>query len=226
MNEIIDSYCGLSCEKCEYKEVNQCGGCIATKGKPFHGKCEIAECAKQRGIAFCGECAEFPCSVVIRYSNDEIHGDNPKGARIERCKYLKETLVKEARRGIEPVGYCGHHCDYCWLGKWCGGCRSNYNCCSFATLFEDKKCPNVTCVKEKNLNGCYECDLLVSCEKGYYSNKEEYVAKATALFINEYGLEVYKNVLAKAINNGINYPKTFDESESIENALKILKKYI
>lgn len=57
-------------------------------------------------------------------------------------------LVKEAHKGIEPVGYCGHNCGYCWLGQWCGGC------------------------------------------------------------------------------SGVNYPKTFDESGSVENAIKILEKYI
>lgn len=226
MKEVIDTYCGLSCQNCGYKEKNNCGGCIATKGNTFHGKCEIAECAKKKEINFCGECADFPCEIITKFSNDEVYGDNPKGARIERCRILKEMLVKEARKGIEPVGYCGHNCNYCWLGQWCGGCRSNYNCCSYATICEDKVCPNLKCAKEKQIDGCYECDLLKTCEKGYYSNQKEYVAKATAIFIKKYGLECYKNTLKSAIDSGVNYPKTFDESGSVEKAIKILEKYI
>ena len=47
--EGMDSYCGLCCETCEFRESMNCGGCIATGGKPFHGACEIAECAKKKG---------------------------------------------------------------------------------------------------------------------------------------------------------------------------------
>lgn len=226
MKEVIDTYCGLSCATCDYKEASGCKGCIATEGHPFYGECKIAECNKKKQIRFCGECGDFPCDILVQYSNDEEHGDNPKGARIERCKNLKLALVKEAREGIESVGYCGHHCDHCFLGKFCGGCRSDYNCCSYALLFDDKKCPNVTCAKSKNLNGCYECSKLVDCKKGYYSNENEYVAKATALFIKEYGLECYKNTLKKAIDSNVNYPKDFDATGSVDKALELLKKYV
>lgn len=133
----------------------------------FYGECKIAECNKKRQIRFCGECGDFPCDTLVQYSNDEEHGDNPKGARIERCKSLKLALVKEAREGIEPVGYCGHH-----------------------------------------------------------SNENEYLAKATALFIKEYGLECYKSTLKKAIDSNVNYPKDFDAEGSVEKALELLKKYM
>lgn len=226
MKEIIDTYCGLSCKECEYREKNNCKGCIATKGKPFHGECKVAECAKNKRVGFCGECADFPCKTIEDYSNDEEHGDNPKGARIERCKQLKKMLVDEAREGINPVSYCGHHCDYCFLGEWCGGCRSNYNCCSYATIFEDKKCPNVECASSKKINGCYECTDLENCKKGYYSNENEYIAKASAIFIKKYGTKCYTEALKKAIKDGVNYPKTFDESGSVDASIKILEKYL
>lgn len=225
MSEKIDTYCGLSCETCEYKEKFNCGGCVATEGNPFHGSCRVAECVKARNIRFCGECADFACDLLKEFSNDEVNGDKPKGARIERCKTLKAQLVKEARQGIEPVGYCGHHCDYCFLGQWCGGCRSNYNCCSYATMCKDGVCPNVKCAKEKGLSGCYECADLDKCEKGYYEKTDEYVAKATASFIKKHGLDAYKQSLKKAIDDGVNYPKGFDECGSVEKALELLEKY-
>lgn len=225
MKEKIDTYCGLSCETCEFKEKFNCGGCIATKGNPFHGSCRVAQCAKSKNRRFCGECAEFPCELLQSYSNDEENGDKPKGARIERCKELKAALVKEAREGINPVSYCGHHCDYCFLGQWCGGCRSNYNCCSYATLFEDGACPNVKCAQEKGINGCYECEELAECEKGYYSKTDEYVAKATALFIKKHGLEQYSRSLKNAIDSGEKYPESFDQCGSVDKALTLLEKY-
>jgi hypothetical protein len=221
---MLDTFCGLRCSECEFKEKNNCRGCIASGGKPFHGKCEVADCAISKNRRFCGECESFPCDILKKYSFDKEYGDN--GSRIEHCKALKTEMVKQARKGINPIGICGHHCDYCFLGQWCGGCRSGYNCCSFATIFEDKICPNAKCANEKNLTGCYECDNIDNCEIGYYGNKNEYVAKATALFIKKYGEANYSKTLKKAIDAGENYPKTFDGAGSVNGALQILEKYL
>ncbi|MCL2834167.1 MAG: DUF3795 domain-containing protein [Treponema sp.] len=222
--DMFDTYCGLKCSDCEFKEKFSCNGCIASGGKPFHGKCEVADCAISKNKRFCGECENFPCEILKRYSFDKEHGDN--GARIEHCKNLKAEMVKKARRGISPIGICGHHCDYCFLGQRCGGCRSDYNCCSYATLFEDKICPNVKCAKEKKLSGCYECSDIEDCMIGYYGQKNEYIAKATALFIKKHGGESYSKTLKRAIDAGKNYPKTFDAAGSVKGALELLEKYI
>lgn len=40
---MIDSRCGLHCTGCEWKESHGCGGCIETKGHPFHGECTCCE---------------------------------------------------------------------------------------------------------------------------------------------------------------------------------------
>lgn len=224
MSVTIESYCGLKCGECNYLQNGQCKGCASTNGKPFHGKCEVADCATQKKRRFCGECENFPCDILNTYSYDKDHGD--KGARIENCKEMKSTLVREARVGLDPISICGHHCDHCFLGQWCGGCRSQYNCCSFATLFEDGLCPNLTCVAEKGLDGCYACDQLVDCKRGYYGQQNEYVAKATALFIKAYGKECYTQTLVKAIESGINYPKSFDATGSVEEAFNLLKSFM
>jgi hypothetical protein len=84
---LIDSYCGLCCEKCEFRKTTNCGGCIATCGMPFHGKCDVADCANEKQLAFCGDCAEFPCDLLKRYSYDPVHGDN--GARIANVRRQK-----------------------------------------------------------------------------------------------------------------------------------------
>lgn len=220
----VETYCGLSCSECDYRESCHCGGCIATNGKPFHGECEVAHCAQEKKRRFCGECPEFPCELLNRYSFDPEQGDN--GQRIERCRQIKNTLVKEAREGLDTVSVCGHHCEYCFLAKWCGGCRSDYNCCSFATICSDGVCPNVACAKEKQLDGCYECDELAQCKLGYYANENEYTAKATAMFVKKYGKEVYHVALKKAIEDHVEYAKNFDETGSVEAALALLERYL
>ena len=225
--EMFDSFCGLKCSKCELREENNCGGCIASGGKPFHGKCEVADCAISKNKRFCGECENFPCEILKRYSFDKEHGDN--GARIEHCKELKTEMVKKARAGINPIGVCGLHCDNCYFSQWCGGCRSGYNCCSYAILFDDNSCPNVKCAKENNHIGCYECEKLADCEIGYYSKKDEYFAKASALFIVKYGVECYSRTIKQAVDKG---GKEFSDiffsanAGSIDGAFNLLEKYI
>ena len=206
IRKTIDSYCGLSCAECTYRETKHCGGCIATGGKPFHGSCEVAACAMEKKRGFCGECGEFACELLKSYSNDETHGDTPKGARIQRCMEIKGALLQEARKGTDPQGACGHHCHHCFLGQWCGGCRSVYPNCSFATLFEDGKCPNLTCSAGKGLNGCYGCEELAGCGKGYYGAGDGYTAKGAALFIQKYGKEAYAAVLETIEKSGRSYP--------------------
>ncbi len=144
----------------------------------------------------------------------------------EEWKTRKASLVFQARQGIDPVGICGHHCDHCFLAQKCGGCRSDYNCCSFAVICKDGVCPNVLCANEKGIDGCRECAELEICEKGFYGRKNEYAAKATAFFIREYGKECYSRTLAKAISEGLEYPKSLDESGSVQTAYELLKGYI
>lgn len=224
MRTTFDTYCGLCCATCEFKDSMNCGGCIASEGKPFHGACEVAECAKAKKRNFCGDCENFPCDLLKKYSNDPEHGDN--GARIENCSRIKSALVAEAREGLNPLAVCGFNCNHCFLGQWCGGCRSSYNCCSYATLFEDNQCPNVVCATAKGLEGCYLCDQLDDCKIGFYSKEDEHVAKAAALFIREYGLERSEQALTRQIEAAKATGKELETATSVEEAFEMLKKYL
>lgn len=83
---VPDSRCGLTCFGCQFVNSCGCGGCIATGGHPFHGECSVAVCCQRRNLLHCGQCAEFPCSLLKEYSEDPEHGDNPPGARIMQCR--------------------------------------------------------------------------------------------------------------------------------------------
>ena len=83
---MIASRCGLDCSNCDYKEPNNCKGCLETDGQPFYGECPVAVCCQSREYAFCGQCPELPCKMLYDYSCDPVHGDNPPGSRIEQCK--------------------------------------------------------------------------------------------------------------------------------------------
>ena len=115
---------------------------------------------------------------------------------IEAMRRIKNKLCKQARKGADPVAYCGFSCNHCFLAGWCGSCRTAYNTCSFATASPDGKCPNAVCCREKGLDGCYECSLLENCEKGFYipSNDGANAAKAQAMYIRKHGKKEFLKV--------------------------------
>lgn len=58
---------------------------METQGHPFHGACPVARCCQEKGVVYCGQCAEGPCGLLEQYACDPDHGDDPKGARIVQC---------------------------------------------------------------------------------------------------------------------------------------------
>jgi len=88
-NLSMESYCGLLCSQCDFIASHNCGGCLVTLGQPFHGSCQVAECAKSQQIIFCGLCGDFPCALLKSYAYDSQHGD--QGARIENCRKWRES---------------------------------------------------------------------------------------------------------------------------------------
>lgn len=115
---------------------------------------------------------------------------------IEAMRRIKNRLCRQARRGVDPIAYCGFSCNHCFLAEWCGSCRTSYNVCAFATISPDGKCPNAVCCQEKGIDGCYECDNLESCEAGFYipSNDGAQAAKAQAMYIRKHGKKEFLKV--------------------------------
>lgn len=82
---MYESSCGLCCSACSYREPCHCGGCIESKGHPFHGECPVARCTREKKLDHCGQCKAFPCELLMQYSCDPEHGDKPAGERIRKC---------------------------------------------------------------------------------------------------------------------------------------------
>ena len=108
---------------------------------------------------------------------------------VEAMRRIKNRLCRMARKGVDPVAYCGFSCDHCFLGEWCGSCRTEYNTCSYALASPGRECPNAACCRAKGIDGCYDCDGLETCEKGFYipSNDGANAAKAQAMYIRKHG---------------------------------------
>ncbi len=118
---------------------------------------------------------------------------------VEAMRRIKNKLCLQARKGVDPVAFCGLSCDHCFLSAWCGSCRTAYNTCSFAGTSPDGKCPNAVCCREKGIDGCWECDLLEACERGFYipSNDGANAAKAQAMYIRKHGKKEFLKAQAR-----------------------------
>ena len=106
---------------------------------------------------------------------------------IEAMCRIGNKLCQKARKGVDPISRCGLSCNHCFLKEWCGGCRTVYNTCSDACRYPGKLCPNTSCCTEKGIDGCYGCDSLAECKKGFYEYDDVNAIKAMALFIRRYG---------------------------------------
>lgn len=152
--------------------------------------------------------------------------DGPdKDRRYESGAKWKSEIVDKARKVVDMTAYCGFSCNHCFLGKWCGGCRSVFNCCSYGTLFEKGKCPNIDCCQEKGIDGCYECSELDACTKGFYqpNNDGANACKAQAMFIRKYGKEKFFEVHNK-LHEMYDFKKTQEIlGTNVEEGLKILE---
>ena len=80
---MVESRCGILCSQCEYLE--QCGGGCTKMSKPFWGdSCPVKDCCEGRGYEHCGQCSEFPCTLLTQFAYDVEQGDN--GKRIQTCR--------------------------------------------------------------------------------------------------------------------------------------------
>ena len=144
---------------------------------------------------------------------------------VEALQRIKNQLGKLARKGFDPISYCGFSGNHCFLSAWCGSCRTAYNTCSFATISPDGKCPNAVCCQSKGFDGCYECDLLEACEKVFYipSNDGANAAKAQALYIRKHGKKEFLKVHDR-LHEKYDFAKTQEIlGQNWEEGLKILE---
>ena len=151
-----------------------------------------------------------------------------KDSRFKKGSEYKAEIVKAARKNVDMTAFCGFSCNHCFLGQWCGGCRSVFNCCSYGTLFEKGKCSNIECCENKQIDGCYECDELEQCNKGFYQpeNDGANACKAQALFIKKYGKVKFFKVHDK-LHEKYDFKKTQEIlGSSLEEGLKILEQQL
>lgn len=78
-----ESRCGVCCNQCERKEQVHCTGCL-TMRMPFWGsECAVKSCCESKELNHCGECSDFPCTVLSTMGIKQGFDPLPK---IEQCR--------------------------------------------------------------------------------------------------------------------------------------------
>lgn len=85
---MIESRCGILCGECEYRQQVGCSGCVSIS-KPFWGEsCKVKSCCEEKHLNHCGECEDFPCSLLNEFAYDQEQGDD--GKRIAQCRKWRD----------------------------------------------------------------------------------------------------------------------------------------
>lgn len=84
---MVESRCGVCCNKCEKKAQGLCKGCLHMEN-PMWGICKVKKCCEEKKHEFCGECKEFPCEMLSNMGKE--YGFDPS-IKLEQCrKWLVE----------------------------------------------------------------------------------------------------------------------------------------
>ena len=79
MNE---TYCGKSCDQCEYKISEQCPGCAEGPGHKEYGACELAKCCRNKGHEKCSMC-RFDKDCYLLRDKDYMPEEMAKKTKVE-----------------------------------------------------------------------------------------------------------------------------------------------
>lgn len=118
--------CGLCCEACSLyiatkedperlkvlaarlqlsEEAATCHGCRSDKKSAYCDTCRMSACTAGRGIAFCNECAEYPCDHLKTFQAERPH-------RIELWDDLDRIMAVGPEQWLQEVR--GHYsCPTC-----------------------------------------------------------------------------------------------------------------
>lgn len=117
--------CGLDCFNCELYESNltpalaeviyskfgvpkeeiACRGCRLQDGKHFHlpvEGCATLDCVKSRGINLCGDCADFPCTLLAPTADKAAQF--PHNMKVYNlCRIKKIGIERWAKEEAEQI---------------------------------------------------------------------------------------------------------------------------
>ena len=100
-----------------------CRGCTSDLVNEWCSNCDFRKCVKEKGIAYCFECEDFPCKKLADFSETRPH----RTLGLRNLKQLKETSIKEwlkrqAKRWT--CSTCGKKLH--WYSEKCPDCGEKF----------------------------------------------------------------------------------------------------
>jgi hypothetical protein len=139
---IYDTYCGLNCGACHTLIANEqqdekwlktmaeqrnvkvedlyCHGCKTDVTAFFCTNCRMRACAREKGLEFCVDCADYPCEMITNFRNDDRAHHS---AVFHNLKLIKEVGVKKwlaEEAGRWACKECGTR--FGWYSETCTNC--------------------------------------------------------------------------------------------------------
>jgi len=124
--EWLISVCGLNCAKCNIylathgdeelmnkiiewfkKEMNKeikpnqitCEGCRGSLDVHWSPNCKMMLCAREKGLQYCFQCDDFPCSLVNKFGSDGIPHHERTVKNMKRMKEVGiDAWIEEQKR--------------------------------------------------------------------------------------------------------------------------------
>lgn len=124
------SICGLNCAKCDMYEAShgnekvrdeiiqwfkekrnktvepaqvRCEGCRGPVDVHWSPDCRMRACAGQKGVQYCFQCNDFPCSMLAEFSSDRVAHHK---RTVENMKKMKEHGIEAWIAEQERTGQC------------------------------------------------------------------------------------------------------------------------
>jgi len=85
------------------------------------GECHIRDCAINRGLAYCGECIDFPCNLIINFSSDGKPHHEESISNLNLLNNVGEDKWLDIMRN-KWTCKCGS--KYSWYHKKCVKCNT------------------------------------------------------------------------------------------------------
>lgn len=137
MSSELIAYCGLYCGACSFRlaylennrnHIEKMPSCYDhLKNDPLEycpgcrlenkcGECKIRDCAIEKNYHHCGECSDFPCDIITKFSND---GKPHHSEVLSNLLLLNEIGEKKWLEHMEKKWLCECGAKLSWYYKSC-----------------------------------------------------------------------------------------------------------
>lgn len=145
---VYDAYCGLNCGACRTLIANEekderwlvnaaekrnrkleemrCHGCKTDVTAVFCTNCGMRMCAREKGLASCSECSDYPCKKIESFRNDDASHHSAIMKNLDRIREVgkQKWLVEQKERW--SCDQCGTR--FSWYSEKCSECGAElYN---------------------------------------------------------------------------------------------------